>query len=384
MSDYSKDFGPFDGKIWLNCASEGPLPRSAVRALHEAIEWKVNPSQLTHKRFAQVPRELKAAISKFINVDPDDVILGNSATYGIHLFANGIPLRSGDEVLVMQNDFPVDILPWLGLEEKGVKIRQIKPKGCVLQPEEVSANFTKATRVVCLAHVHTFTGHVTDIEKIGEICREKGILFIVNFSQSIGTMPVDLGRLPVDGMTTAGFKWLCGPYGTGFCWMTPQLREKIQYNQNFWVNVLSPRELEGTGDLVLPKATNAAKYDVFGTANFFNFCPLKASVEYLSAIGIQKIYRHNSDLVDRIITGLDERKYVLISPKEEQKRSMLVVFSHRDKSKNELIFRKLLEEGIYLALWKGNLRVSAHIYTTDGDIARFLQVINSFEVNTGG
>ena len=160
--------------------------------------------------------------------------------------------------------------------------------------------------------------------------------------------------------------------------MTPQMREKIKYNQNFWVNVMSPKDLEGEGELVLPKNSSAAKYDVFGTANFFNFCPLKASIEYLSAIGIQKIYRHNSDLVDKIIFGLDSGKYVLISPQEKPDRSMLVVFSHRDKSKNESIFQKLLAEGIYLALWKGNLRAAAHIYNTDEDIARFLRVINFF------
>lgn len=379
MRDYSRDFGPFDGKIWLNCASEGPLPHVAVRALQEAIDWKVKPYQLTHKRFAQIPQQLKTAIAKFINVHSDDVILGNSATYGIHLFANGIPLQAGDEVLVMQNDFPVDILPWLGLEEKGVKVRQVKPKDFVLQPEEVLANITHATKVVCLSHVHTFTGYAIDIEEIGKICRDKGIIFIVNFSQSIGTMPIDIKRLPIDGMTTAGFKWLCGPYGTGFCWMTPQLREKIRYNQNFWVNVLSPRELAGEGELLLPKSTSSAKYDVFGTANFFNFCPFAASVEYFSAIGIHEIYQHNNELVDKIISGLDAKKYFLVSPEKGPSRSMLVVFSHRDKSKNEGIFQKLLAEGIYLALWKGNLRVSAHIYTTDSDIARFLQAVNSFE-----
>lgn len=379
MNDYSKDFGPFDGKIWLNCASEGPLPHAAVQALQEATEWKLKPYQLTHKRFAQVPQQLKAVIGKFINVNPEDVILGNSATYGIHLFANGIPLRSGDEILVMQNDFPVDILPWLGLEDKGVKVRQLKPNGCVLQSEEILANLTSATKVVCLVHVHTFTGHVVDIQKIGEICRKKDIIFIVNFSQSLGTMPIDVGRLPIDGMTTAGFKWLCGPYGTGFCWMTPRLRERIQYNQNFWANVMSQKELEGDGELALSRNSSAARYDVFGTANFFNFCPLRASIEYLSSIGINKIYQHNSGLVDKIISGLDTKKYALISPAQEKERSMLVVFSHRDKNKNSLIFQHLMAEGIYLALWKGNLRASAHIYTTDDEVKRFLSVLNSFE-----
>ena len=181
MDQYKNQFGPFDGKVWLNCASEGPLPRAAVQALEEATVWKVKPYQLTHKRFAEVPQQLKRAIGRLINIPAEEVILGNSATYGIHLFANGLPLKKGDDVLLMQNDFPVDILPWLGLKSKGVEVRQIKPKDHVLSPEEVAQNILPTTRVVCLPHVHTFTGRVIDIQKIGEICRREKIIFIVTF-----------------------------------------------------------------------------------------------------------------------------------------------------------------------------------------------------------
>lgn len=377
MDLYQNDFGPFDGKIWLNCASEGPLPKAAVDALKEAMEWKVRPYELTHRRFAQVPEQLKKVIGQLLNVPAEEIILGNSATYGIHLFANGIPLQKGEEVLLMQNDFPVDILPWLGLQSKGVLIRQIKPKGYVLTPEEIAKNITKSTRVVCLPHVHTFSGHVLDIKKIGELCRARKIIFIVNFSQSLGTMPVDLAKLPVDGMTTAGFKWLCGPYGTGFCWLRPELLSSLQYNQMFWVNVLSPEALQSTEELRLPAKNGARQYDVFGTANFFNFRPLTAAIEYLLTIGIDKIYDHNKELVEKIISGLDPAKYQLLSPQREGERSMLVVFSHKDKLRNKDIFQFLLTQGMYLALWKGNLRASAHIYNTQEDIHKLLNVLNN-------
>ncbi len=373
MNDhYYKDFGPFEGKIWLNCASEGAIPHAAVKAIQEAVDWKVKPYQLTNKRFAEIPRRLKEVIAKFIHVKADDVILGNSATYGIHLLAHGLPLNKGDEILLMQNDFPVDILPWLQLQSKGILVRQLKPKVVVLEPEEVANNITSATKVVCLPHVHTFSGYKLNIERIGKICQDKNIIFIVNFSQSIGTLPIDVSQLPVDALTCAGFKWLLGPYGTGFCWMKPELRERLQYRQAFWVNVLTAAELEGSGELKLSDLSGTRQYDVFGTANFFNFCPWTASIEYLSSLGIDTIYAHNNAAVNQIISGLDSKSFSLLSPRAEKDRSTLVVFSHKDKSRNADIWKTLRAQGIFLALWKGNLRASPHIFNTIKDSETFL------------
>lgn len=377
MKDHSKDFGPFDGKVWLNCASEGAIPQQSVKAAQEAISWKVNPVNLTNRRFSEVPAHLKKAIGRLMNVAADDVILGNSATYGIHLLANGLPLKRGEDIILMQNDFPTDILPWLWLEKKGVTVRQIKPQKHVLSPEEVRAAIVPSTRVVCLSHVHTFSGHVLDIEQIGAICRQHKIIFVVNFSQSLGTRPIDLSKLPVDAMTTAGFKWLLGPYGTGFCWMRPEIRHQLEYHQSFWLNTVVRQELEGEGPLTLLLANNAARYDVFGTANFFNFCPLTASINYLLEIGMEEVYRHNDALVEKLIAGLTEFSYEFISPSERSQRSNLVVFSHPDRQRNAGIFQKLIAQGIYLANWKWNLRAAPHIFNTEDDIERLLKALRS-------
>ena len=377
MNDFYKDFGPFDEGIWFNSASEGALPHVAVKALHEAITWKEKPYLLTNRRFREIPARLKTAISRLLQVNAEDVILGNSATYGIHLLANGIPFQTGDEILVMRNDFPTDILPWLALEDRGIRIRQIPSQGPVVEPREVFENVTKDTRLICLTHVHTFSGHIIDIKTIGNFCRERGIIFVVNLSQSAGCMPIDLSSLAVDAVTTAGFKWLCGPYATGFCWMTPSLRQQLQYNQAYWVNTLSAEELKSSGELQLSQKRNASQYDVFGTANFFNFVPLTASIEYLLDVSLEKIYRYNATLVDRIISGLDSSRFELISPREKEKRSGLVVFSHKDRSRNQSIFDALLNQKIYLASWKGNLRASPHLYNTSQEIDKFLTILNA-------
>jgi cysteine desulfurase/selenocysteine lyase len=376
MSVYSNDFGPFEGKIWLNNASEGPLPKVSVTALHEAISWKINPVHLTNQRFAQVPAKLKNIIGQLLNCDPNDVILGNSATYGIHLLANGIPFKAGEEILLMQNDFPTDILPWLFLKEDGVVVRQLPSRGPVISPEEILNALTAKTRLICLPHVHTFSGHLVDIKAIGKICQERGIIFVVNVAQSLGYLPVDLSSWPVDAITTAGFKWLCGPYGTGFCWIKKDLRESLTYRQAFWINRMSEEELASTGEMRLNTQNSAATYDVFGTANFFNYVPLTSSIEYLLKIGIAQIGSHVDGRVVNFLNNLDRKQYDLISREEPAQRSALIVFTHRDQNKNSSIFRELLEKGIYTAKWKGNIRVSPHIFNTDADIERVLEVLN--------
>lgn len=376
MNDYSHDFGPFEKGIWLNNASEGALPKVSVAALKEAISWKVQPYDLTHQKFQEVPQRLKKALARLLHVEAEDVILGNSATFGIHLLANGLPLQAGDEVVLMQNDFPTDILPWLLLEEKGIKIIQQSGAGPVLSLAEIEQVLTPQTRVVCLPHVHTFSGYRLPIREIGSLCRKRGIIFIVNMSQSLGYIPVDLRSLPVDAVVSAGFKWLCGPYGTGLCWVRPDVRQKLKNSQAFWVNVLSEEELTSTEKLQFKPQNSARSFDVFGTANFFNFVPWTASIEYLLALGIPVVEKTIRARVDEFIAGLDPAQYDLISPRNQEERSALIVFSHRLPEKNSMIFRDLLKQKIYPTKWKGNLRVSPHIFNTPAEIQTILRALS--------
>ena len=190
-TDYADDFGPFDGRIWMNCAHQGPLPRIAVAAAEEALRWKVSPHHLDEDAFFDVPQKLKKILGRLINASPEEIVLGNSTSYGIHLLANGLPLEAGDEVLLVDGDFPANILPWLALEKRGVKVRFLNPVGEVPVPEEVAKAIAASTKVFCTSWVNSFNGHAIDIHKIGEICRERGIIFLVNGSQALGARALD-------------------------------------------------------------------------------------------------------------------------------------------------------------------------------------------------
>ena len=375
--DPATDFPDLDGRVWLNCAHQAPLPKCARTEAEEAVAWKAAPWELTTERFVGVPRRLKQAIGRLVNAPPEDVILANSASYGLHLIANGFPWKAGDEVLVMRGDFPSDILPWMGLEHRGVTVRQLAPRGRVLEPDEIEAAIGPSTRLLCLTWVHSLSGWAIDLEAIGALCRARGVTFVVNGAQAVGVRPIDVCTAPIDVLISVGWKWLLGPYATGFCWMGGELLTKLRYNQTYWLSMLNADDLGREQlDLTLRDDPGAARYDVFATANFFNFKPWAASVEYLLRYGVEAARTHDETLVQRLIDGIDRRKFKITSPKTGPRRSTLVFIEPQDRGQAEDIYHALKAERVHVAFRAGALRFSPHLYNTPEGIDRALLALH--------
>jgi cysteine desulfurase / selenocysteine lyase len=353
-----------------------PLPRTAVEVVSEAVAEKQSPWRIRDESFAAVPRRLKQALGELIGAAVEEVILGNSTTYGLNLLAQGLPLEAGDEILLVEGDFPATVYPWLPLRERGVRVRRLRPPGGALTAEALAAELTPATRALCSSWAFSFSGVTIDLATIGEVCREHGVWFLVNGSQAVGARPIDLGALPVDALVSCGFKWLCGPYATGFAWIRPELRESLTYRQAYWLThqLATFGDFDRAGEYELGHV-GAAAYDVFCTANFFNFSAWTASVKLLIEAGIERVSAHDQTLVQQLIDGLDEGTYELLSPRHSPARSTLVYVTHRQRDLNESVHRQLERAGIDIALRDGNLRFSPHLYNTAEDIDRALDLL---------
>jgi hypothetical protein len=108
------EFGSFDGRVWLNCAHQGPLPLRAVSAAQRASKQKVSPHLMS--------RPISA-------LRPLGTPQNASASNGLHLLARGLPLGSTDEVLLTEGEFPATVFPWLPLRDRGVRVRLMRPEG---------------------------------------------------------------------------------------------------------------------------------------------------------------------------------------------------------------------------------------------------------------
>jgi cysteine desulfurase / selenocysteine lyase len=371
----SSTFGDFAGRAWLNTAHQGAIPRAAVHAAHEAIGWKRTPHELTMERFEGVPRRLRSLLGALVHSDPDEIVLANSASYGLHAIANAYPWAEDDEVLVTAGDFPSDILPWLSLEPRfGVSVRRIRPSAKVVAPGELERAITPRTRLFCAPWVHSFSGCTADLDALGEICRRRGVYLVVNASQALGARPIDVGRAPIDALVSAGFKWLCGPYGTGFAWIRPSLRERLVQTKAYWLAQLTQADL-GRDDLDVVLERGTHDLDVFGTANFNNFVPWIASIESLLEIGLDRVQAHDDALVAHLIDRLHAAGAYVESPEEPAQRSTLVFFSHPDRARNQSLHRLLAGAGVDVAYRAGSLRASPHLYNGTADIDRLVDGI---------
>ncbi|HTX13528.1 MAG TPA: aminotransferase class V-fold PLP-dependent enzyme [Solirubrobacteraceae bacterium] len=381
MSALSSEFGPFDGRVWMNCAHQGPLPVGARRAALEAIELKRTPARLKDALFAEVPARLRAALGRLTSAPPEQIALTNSTSYGFNLLAQGLPWQAGDEIVCVEGDFPATVVPWKPLERRGVEVRLIAVPDARLTAEILAAEISPRTRAVCASWVYSFFGNAIDLEACGRACHERDALFFLNGSQALGARAIDVTKLPIDALSCCGFKWLCGPYATGFAWLSPRILERLDFPNPHWLRLQLKAaadeavELDRALAYDLPTETAADAYDVFCAANFLNFMTWTESVEHLLELGLPRIEEHDQRLVERLVAGLPETIAVQ-SPREPPARSTLVLASHADRERNPALARELQARGVDIALRDGKLRFSPHLYNSPADVDRVLEALH--------
>lgn len=365
-------------RVWLNASHQGPLPQGAADAVQEMVRWKQQPHHMsTPEPFIEIPGRLRTVLADLLDAGIDEIALANSSSYGLHLVANGLGLKAGDEVIVAANDFPSDVLPWLRLKDHGVVVKQLDPQGEVLTVDEIAAEITPATRAVCLTWVHSFSGHVVDLDAVGELCRLGGALFVVNGAQGVGGIPIRPASRSIDVLVGVGFKYLCGPYGTGLLWLGPRAMDQVSSDKLYWLSALTADDLaqeELDLDQIEAPAT-AARHDVFGTANFFNFAALAASAGLVLDTGVDRIYAHNLALTEMLVEGIDPTRFEL-QHRGPVERQSSILFARPLKSSLEEVGARLVAAGIDVARRRGMVRLAPHFYNTAEDIDRALAVIN--------
>src|SRR5205823_3302811 len=175
LSDYSRAFGDFNGRVWLNTAHQGPLPLVAIEAAERALAAKASPNLIADEDFVEVPHRLRRLLGRVIGARAEEIILGNSASWGLQALANGLPWREGDEVLVLADEFPATVFPWLVTERRGVAVRQLDLGEPLLRPERLERELSLRTRVVALNWVRSLTGHVVDLAGLHQVCERFGV-----------------------------------------------------------------------------------------------------------------------------------------------------------------------------------------------------------------
>lgn len=378
LVDRSGDFAGLVGTAYLNCAYHGPLPRVAARAAQAATRLKEAPHRIQDEYHFTFPDAYREAVARLIGCTSRDVALADSTTHGIMTLVGGLDWQPGDEVVLPEGEFPANRFPWHSLERRGVVLRRAQLErtaaGEVVTPQAVAEVLSPRTRVVSVSWVSYITGLRNDLVALGDLCREHGVLFVVDGSQGIGGLPFDLRRTPCDLLACSGYKWMLGPYGLGFVYVSPQLAERLQpFNVN-WFAIDGARDFNRLSRARFAFEPHARRFDINETANFINVAAGTAALHYILDITPAAVERHARALHERLLAGLPtDFRAVLAAP--DASRSNILRLTGDDEAATRAAWERARARNVVTSLREGMLRVSPHVYNTPDDIDRLLEAI---------
>jgi cysteine desulfurase / selenocysteine lyase len=374
--DWQQAWYANDAVVYLNAAGQAPMPRVSLDAVQAALEWKKFPHALTDQGEMALPQSVRTSIANLIGAKPEEIALTTGASAGLMALALGLNWTPGDEVLTAHREFPVQYTTWKPMEAReDVKLRLIAPHEQWITADDFIAALTPKTRVVSASLVRFDDGSMLEAAKLGAACHEQGALLALDVSQSCGAIPMDVKKLGADFITCSGYKWLLGPYGSGFFWAPSELVAKFRPGPFYWQGIEGLRHF---ADLIFenPKAAAGARgWDASETASYFNLAGWDASLRFLQAVGVETVAAHNRKLITRLFDSLPNDRFVRTSPTKREHQGPYGCFAARSVERTRECHERLKKERVYASLREGNIRVSTHLYNTEQDIDKLSRVI---------
>ena len=390
--------------IYLDHAFVGPLSSDAMSAVNRATEAHAKGASLSFESLISECDRVRAHFADFIGASRKEIAMIDTTSRAISTIASGLRWREGDSVVIQQIEYLSNVYPWLNLETKGVEVRRVPCcDGRVLVDDLMSACDSK-TRVLSVSWVQFSNGYRVDIEALGEACRSRDILFVVDANHTVGSFAFTVNSLPIDVLATQSFKWLCGPYNVGWLYVRRELVEQILPPA---VGPLSGIVEGSFLNQPLRLRSDAGRFET-GVMNFPGIIGAGASLKLLNDVGMTAVEARILYLSDYLTEGLLSQGYkVLSARKKEEEKSGIIAFYHprpdavpnwprqavecmagnngEARSKgldrqgedpwHSKLLSYLLAAGIVVSMREGVMRVSPHFYNSEEEIDQMLDAL---------
>jgi len=374
MRNFRQEFFDFSPTVYLDCAYQGPFPRKTLERLQRGIELKTRPYLLEAPEYFELPERVRGRIARLVGAGPGEIALTTSATQGVGIVAAGLKLGAGDEVVVASSNFPSNLFTWLHLRRKGVVVKVIHPAGTDVEVDQVAAALSERTRVLALDWVSYTSGYRIDLAALGNLVHARGGIFVVDGTQAAGALEANLDALPVDALACGAYKWMLGPYGTGFVYLRRDLLAKLDLAVINWYSVEGAEDFDALPHTEFKLADDARIFDAGETGNFINLHGLDASLEFLEEVTPRVVQAHCRCLLERLAAGLRDSGFTLSSAAEPGHESTILGFRAATSGATTDLHRRLRANHVAVSLRQNLIRVSPHLYNDESDIDRLLEV----------
>ncbi|MCX6152218.1 MAG: aminotransferase class V-fold PLP-dependent enzyme [Ignavibacteriales bacterium] len=350
----------------MNHAAISPLSSPVVEQINKYLHVRSETDVENFQDYLGLVTETKNRISELINSSSDRIAFVDNTSNGLNILAQGLDWNPGDRILLNDVEFPSNIYPFLNLKQQGVEIDFVKSRdGCVTY-EDIESAVTAKTKLISISYVQFLSGYRADLEKIGELCSNKGIIFCVDSIQALGAITLDVKKYKIDFLANGTQKWLMALEGLGFIFITEELQEKITPKYVGWTSVADAWNLL---DYKLVLKRNADRFQN-GTLSVVGINALNASLKFLQSFGYKNIEETILNNTDYFLSSLLE---IGITPllKNAGRNNLSAIVSFKSVKAKD-IFDKLLAQNITAAVREGIVRFSPHFYNSKEEIDKVI------------
>jgi selenocysteine lyase/cysteine desulfurase len=358
---------------YLNHAAYGPFPERTARAVKEWADGFAHAPTFFGPERERIPAEAAAMVASLAGTSGDMVAWVPSLADGMNLLANGVTWREGDNVLILVEEFPSVVYPFLNLTRRGVELRYVPKNGAGRTDITlIEAALDTRTRAVAISHVEYMDGYRNDLHALGALCAGRGVELFVDVTQSLGAQPLDLPASGVSAVAAHGYKWLMAGFGIGVVIFDRAAVERIDVTYAGRLSVKSGFE---DAEYALDWRDGAARYQT-GGLNQIGLTALHASLSLITQAGPARTREHTLGLLDRLAEGVTSAGYQVASDLDPLHRSQILAFTSGDRARDGAIVEHLNRSNVAVTLRGRGVRVSPYFYNTVDDVERLLEVLH--------
>ena len=363
---YRNEFPVTQNLIYLNHAAVAPLPRRAAVAMQGLAEDALQFGSLHHDRWLDCYEGLRVAAARLIGANRSEIAVVKNTSEGISMVARGLDWHTGDRIVAFREEFPANYYPWLRRESQRCYVEWLS----VYDPLEQIEIACTGAKLLAISFVQYLSGFRANLKAIGEICKRRNCFFFVDAIQGLGAFPLDVEAAQIDAMAADGHKWLLGPEGCGILYVRKSRQDSISPEEFGWTNVAGYHDY-ASRDLTL--RPDAGRYEC-GTLNTIGCYGLRASMELLLEVGVERTAAAVQALADQLAAAAARKGYQLLGDRTPETGAGIVAIQKPGVDSRKVV-HDLKQKGIIAAPRQGWARLSPHFYISPEEIDRVVEAL---------
>ncbi|MBL4832498.1 MAG: aminotransferase class V-fold PLP-dependent enzyme [Pseudomonas sp.] len=342
---------------YLNHAAVAPWPESARKAVAQFAQENTQLGSANYMQWLNIEAQLRSNLASLVGASVDSIAFVKNTSEALSFVAYGIDWQPGDVVIISDEEFPSNRIVWESLASKGVIVNAVSLNGETPEQHILDA-IAQGARLLSISAIQYASGTRMDLTKLGQACRDNGVLFCVDAIQAIGAVQFDVNKCQCDFAMADGHKWMLGPEGLGLFYVRPEVMNQLSLNEYGW------HMIEHMGDYSRKDweiAKTARRFEC-GSPNLLAAHALKAGTDLLLNIGMDKVEAAISARVNYLASELTSAGAKLLTPHHSLGRSGIITFDTNGHNPVE-IWQTLMKDGVIGMHRGGGIRYSPHCHT---------------------